>query len=80
MRLVNVLKYELTTAETWVPAKLQPALELYIAIKGNMYKGTKKPIREKFRGNFRRPPLAEFGADAARSFADHTAGEGGAWA
>ena len=28
-------------------------------------------------GSFRCPPLAEFGADAARSFADHTMGVGG---
>ena len=31
----------------------------------------------KLGGNFRRPSLAEFGADEARSFTDHTTGVGG---
>ena len=40
---------------------------------GNKYGRTKKKkIGENSEENFRRLPLAEFGADAARSFADHT--------
>ena len=45
--------------------------------KGNEYGGTKKKNRGKIGGNFRRPLLAKFGANAARSFADHTRGVGG---
>ena len=42
--------------------------------RGDKNGDTKKTIGGKFERNFRRPPLAEFGADAARSFADHTTG------
>ena len=53
--------------------KLQPTLELYTEKKGNKYGDTKKKLRGTFGESFRRPPLAEFGADAARSFADRDA-------
>ena len=51
-------------------------MELYIEKKAE-YGYADKKMRGKVRGKFRRPPLAEFGADAARSFADHTTGVGG---
>ena len=38
---------------------------------------TEKQTPSPEEGSFRRPPLAEFGADAARSFADRTTGVGG---
>ena len=39
--------------------------------------GIQRKIRGKIRGSFRRPPLAQFGADAARYFGDHTTGVSG---
>ena len=44
--------------------------------KGEQIRGYEKKNRGKFGGNFRRPPLAEFGA-AVRYFADHTTRVGG---
>ena len=41
------------------------------------YKGKKIAENSGVPQSFRRPPLAEIGADAARSFADHTTGVGG---
>ena len=45
--------------------------------KGITNRGTTMKIRGKLGGKCRRPPLAEFGANAARSAAGHTTGEGG---
>ena len=47
----------------------------YIGRKGEQMRGYKQENPRE--GSFRRPPLAEIGADAARSFADHTTGVGG---
>ena len=59
--------------------KLKPTLDLYIKGGGHI-RGCKDKKSRKNRGklrNVRRPPLAKFGADAVRAFADHTTGVGG---
>ena len=59
-------------------AKLQATLELYIETKGEQIRGYKeKKMGGKSGETFDPPPLAEFVADAARSFADDTTGVGG---
>ena len=47
----------------------------YVKKWGNEYRDTKK--KNPREGSFGRPPRDEFGADAARSFADQTMGVGG---
>ena len=53
----------------------------YVGRKGERIRGYKQNTKEKHRGefgeNFGRPPLAQFGADAARYFADRTMDMGG---
>ena len=58
-------------------AKLQATLELYIETKGEQIRGYKEKKMGKSGETFDPPPLAEFVADAARSFADDTTGVGG---
>ena len=57
-----------TSSDDWSP---------YVGRKGEQIRRYKEKKAGKFDGNFRRPPLAEFGADAARSFDDRTTGVGG---
>ena len=71
-----------TTACLWTKTSINTNnWSSYVGRKGEQMRGykqrTKKKHRGKFGGNFRRPPLVEFGADAARYFADHTTGVGG---